>query len=98
MQILFSDKAEEDLIKITEYTIDTWGFKQADKYNLDIENAYKTIQENPFHPLSKSKENILKDLRSFNVGKHAIFYRILNKKSVEIIRILHLSMDLKRHF
>lgn len=98
MHVFFTDDAEEDLIAITEYTIKNWGIRQADKYNLDIENTYQIIKENPFNLLSKSRENILNNLRSINVGKHAIFYRIIDDKTIEILRILHLSMDFKRHF
>jgi len=98
MQLFFSNDAEEDLINITEYTIKKWGYRQADKYNLEIENAYQIIKKNPFDLLCKSRDDILTNLRSINVGKHAIFYRILNDTTIEILRILHLSMDFKRHF
>jgi len=98
MYLYFSDDAEQDLIEITNYTIEKWGERQADKYNEDIENAYQIIKGNPNTILSKSRNDILTNLRSLNVGKHAIFYRIINDNSIEILRILHLSMDFKRHF
>jgi toxin ParE1/3/4 len=41
--------------------------------------------------MKKSPEEIL----GLRVGKHIIFYRNLNPKEIEVIRILHGRMDLK---
>lgn len=97
MQIIFSDDARKDIDDITHYTMKNWGERQTIVYIEKFKDAYKTIQENPFNLLSKSRDDILADLRSFNVGKHAIFYRVINHSSIEILRVLHLSMDFKRH-
>jgi len=82
MQIVFSDDARKDIDDITFYTMKNCGAKQTFVYKEKFEDAYKTIQENPYNLLSKLREDILVNLRSLNVGKHAIFYRIVNHASV----------------
>jgi len=99
MQIIFSVDAKQDIIEITNYTMKTWGRKQTLIYKQKFKDAYEAIQENPQNILSKAQDDILPNLRKYNVGKHAIFYRISNNNTtIEVLRILHLSMDFKRHF
>lgn len=99
MQIIFSDDAKQDAIDITNYTMKKWGRRQTLIYKNKFKEAYKAIHENPYNIFSKSQNDILTNLRRYNVGKHAIFYRVVNNNTtIEILRILHLSMDFKRHF
>jgi len=45
--------------------------------------------------LGKNYEEIIEKLYGYRVGKHVIFYRIISAGEIEIVRILHGSMDLK---
>jgi len=46
--------------------------------------------------LGKNYDLINKDLFGYQSGQHLIFYRVLDSSKIEIIRILHSRMDLKK--
>ena len=89
-----TNKAVEDLSKIWDYTFEVWSEKQADKYYVELILNCKEIAENP--DLGKSYEGISKQLLGMKANRHIIFYRTLSENYVEITRILHERMDLKK--
>ena len=89
-----TNKAVTDLSEIWEYTIEVWSEKQADKYYDELISNFKEIAENP--DLGKTYERISKQLLGIKANKHVIFYRTLSKNYVEITRVLHERMDLKK--
>ena len=89
-----TNKAVVDLSKIWEYTFEVWSEKQADKYFDELISNCKDIAENP--DLGKNYEGISKQLLGIKANRHIIFYRTLSEDYLEITRILHESMDLKK--
>ncbi len=89
-----TNKAVEDLSKIWDYTFEVWSEKQADKYYNGLISNCQEIADNP--DLGKNYEDISKQLLGIKASRHIIFYRTLNEKYVEITRILHERMDLKK--
>ncbi|WP_378183843.1 type II toxin-antitoxin system RelE/ParE family toxin [Aquimarina sp. SS2-1] len=89
-----TNKAVEDLSKIWDYTFEVWSEKQADKYYTELISNCQEIAENP--DIGKSYDGISKQLLGMNTHRHIIFYRTLNENYVEITRILHERMDLKK--
>ncbi|MDV7187913.1 type II toxin-antitoxin system RelE/ParE family toxin [Lutibacter sp. TH_r2] len=89
-----TNKAVADLSKIWEYTFEVWSEKQADKYYDGLISNCEEIAENP--DLGKNYEGISKQLLAIKSNRHIIFYRTLNENYVEITRILHERMDLKK--
>ena len=89
-----TNKAVAELSKIWEYTFELWSEKQADKYYDGLISNCEEIAENP--DLGKNYEGISKQLLGIKSNRHIIFYRTLNENYVEITRILHESMDLKK--
>ena len=89
----FSNKAVEDLSTIWNYTFDIWSEIQADLYYEMLINSCQEIAKNP--SLGKNYEEITKNLFGYRASKHVIFYRIISNEEIEIVRILHGSMDLK---
>jgi toxin ParE1/3/4 len=89
-----TNKAVEDLSKIWDYTFEVWSEKQADKYYDELISDCQEIAENP--DLGKNYEGISKQLLGIKANRHIIFYRTLNENYVEITRILHERMDLKK--
>ncbi len=89
---LLSNKAASDLQEIWVYTFEKWSVEQADLYyNLiisEIEFICKNIQS------GKSIDYIRKGYRVSKVKSHLIFYRISKEQIIEVIRILHESMDI----
>ena len=89
-----TNKAVADLSKIWEYTFEVWSEKQADKYYDGLISNCEEIAENP--DLGKNYKGISKQLLGIKSNRHIIFYRTLNKDYVEITRILHERMDLRK--
>jgi|SRR5690625_2797723 len=89
----FTNKAVADLTKIYEYTYEFWSEKQADKYYQEIIDYCQFLSENP--NLGKNYQEIKSELYGFVANKHIIFYRILGKLEIEVVRILGAEMDLK---
>ncbi|TVZ26491.1 toxin ParE1/3/4 [Gillisia sp. Hel_I_86] len=87
-------KAVEDLSKIWNYTFEIWSERQADKYYDELIINFQEIAENS--NLGRNYEGISKRLVGMKANRHIIFYRTLSENYVEITRILHERMDLKR--
>lgn len=91
-----TNKAVNDLTVIWNYTYETWNGRQADKYYNDIIKGCKSLAKHP--EKGRLYERLVSNLRGFNINKHIIFYTRIDKDTIEIERILHESMDLKKHF
>ena len=89
-----TNKAVEDLSKIWNYTFEVWSEKQADKYYDELISDCVEIAENP--NLGKNYEGISNLLLGFESNRHIIFYRTLSVSFIEITRVLHERMDLKK--
>ena len=89
-----TNKSVEDLSKIWDYTFETWSERQADKYYESLISNCQEIANNP--DLGKKYEGITQNLLGMKTNRHIIFYRTLNENYVEITRILHERMDLKK--
>jgi toxin ParE1/3/4 len=89
-----TNKAVEDLSKIWDYTFEVWSEKQADKYYDGLISNCKEIAENP--DLGKYYKGITNQLLGMKANRHIIFYRNLDEDYIEITRILHERMDLKK--
>ena len=89
-----TNKAVEDLSKIWDYTFEDWSERQADKYYESLISNCQELADNP--NLGKNYEGITKSLLGMKTNRHIIFYRTLNEHYVEITRILHERMDLKK--
>lgn len=87
-------KAVEDLSEIWNYTFSTWSEDQSDTYYAFLITSCQKIAEKPF--LGRKYNEVLQDLLGYKAGKHIIFYEIISVNEIEIIRILHEKMDLKR--
>jgi toxin ParE1/3/4 len=94
MQYIISKSAEADMETIWVYSGEKWSVEQADRYFALIMDAIKYIAQYPESGIDYSF--IRKGYYRAKVKSHFIFYRI-NKKSnlLEVIRILHQSMDIE---
>lgn len=87
-----SVKAEEDLAEIYTYGILQFGYTQANKYALGLEETLLKLAQTPF--LGKQSDFLSNGLRFFIYKSHLVFYR-LEEKDILIVRILHQSRDYK---
>jgi len=95
-KVILRQEAINDLNEIWLYTFEKWSEKQADKYYSLLEYACLEIVNNA--ELGKEYNGVETSLFGLKTGKHIIFYRIITKQEIEIIRILHERMDLKNSF
>jgi toxin ParE1/3/4 len=89
-------RAFDDLDEIWDYTYEEWSENQADKYYQLLLSDCQDIANNP--SLGKSYPQISNVLFGYKSGGHIIFYKIITSEEIEIVRILHGMMDLKRKF
>lgn len=96
--------AEADFQHIVRWTIEKFGDKQAIVYAETLATAIAALAEGPTPAGTRARDEILKGLFSFHVarkgrkGRHFIIFRIGSSGIIEVLRILHDSMDLQRHF
>ena len=88
--------AINDLEQIWEYTLHKWSLEQADRYFEHIINEIEFLSTNFF--AGKPVDHIKQGYRSAEVKSHLIFYRIADDQKLEVIRILHQSMDIDEKF
>jgi toxin ParE1/3/4 len=93
MTYQISEKANEDIDTIWLYTLENWSQEQADRYYYLILDEIEYIADN--FGSGKSMEHLKRGYRAAKVKSHIIFYRKSKKNVVEIIRVLHQSMDIE---
>ena len=89
-----SQQAIEDLDKIWIYTLNKWSKEQADRYYDLIIAEIDFIADN--YLIGKSAGQTRKNYRVTKIKSHLIFYRKVENEIVEIVRILHQRMDIKK--
>jgi toxin ParE1/3/4 len=95
--------AELDFANIIKWTAENFGARQSRVYRDTLIQAIRELADGPDVAGSKARDEIMPDLRTLHVarrgrrGSHFLMYRAAPKRTIEIVRILHDRMDLKRH-
>lgn len=89
-----SKQAINDLNDIWIYTFNKWSKEQADRYYNLILEEIEFVSDN--FMTGKSAEQTRKNYRVSKIKSHLIFYRKQEENSIEIVRILHQRMDIKK--
>ncbi|AUC83260.1 type II toxin-antitoxin system RelE/ParE family toxin [Lacinutrix sp. Bg11-31] len=89
-----SKQAITDLNSIWVYTLHKWFKKQADRYYNLIIDEIEFISKN--YLSGKSVDQTRKNYRVTKIKSHLIFYRKTDNETIEIVRILHQKMDVKK--
>jgi toxin ParE1/3/4 len=95
--------AEADLISIVGYTVQSFGASQAEVYRDLILASVRQLEAGPDIPGARPRPELGLQLHSLQVsrgrnrGRHILLYRPAGGQLIEILRILHQSMDLERH-
>ena len=87
--------AASDLQEIAEYTIERFGIEQARRYRDGLKTCFDQLAGNP--ALGRGAEMLIRCLRRFEHQSHVVFY-ISEPENILIVRVLHSSMDVPRHF
>ena len=94
MKLVLTQAALEDLRSIRHYTLETWGPEQEEVYLDRIWARFEIARANPER--FRLRMDLFPGCRIAAEGKHVILFRSANDR-LEIIRVLHSSMDYKRH-
>jgi len=89
-----SKQAIIDLNNIWIYTFYKWSKEQADRYYHLIIGEIEFISDNFL--AAKSIEQTRKNYRVTKIKSHLIFYRKVENGIVEVVRILHQRMNIKK--
>ena len=89
-----SKQAINDLNDIWVYTFNKWSKEQADRYYDLIIGEIEFVADN--YLIGKSVEQTRKNYRVTKIKSHLIFYRKAENENVEVVRILHQRMDIKK--
>ena len=95
IKFYLSNKAVEDLNDIWDYTVKTWSKNQAEIYYSLLMDSCQELANKPSQ--GKSYDVVEKNVLGFKTGEHIIFYQIVSLKEIEVVRILHVMMDMKNH-
>lgn len=90
---VLSPVAQRDVGEIWDYSAQRWVEDRADSYVRDIRAAIQAVADDP----RRGHEcDIREGYSQYSVGRHILFFKRFPDR-VEVIRILHQSMDLQRH-
>jgi toxin ParE1/3/4 len=91
-QLLFSERAERDLLEIGDFIARDNPIAAAQFVAL-LERRCSLLA---LHPLAgRTRDELIKGLRSLAYGRYVIFYRAI-EDGAEIVRVLHGARDLRR--
>jgi toxin ParE1/3/4 len=98
-----STEADRDFASIVEWTTRKFGRRQASIYQENIFAALERLRHGPNMPGAKMRNDIGPGLYMLHVARrgrpasHVLLYRPRTEQRIEILRILHTSMDISRH-
>lgn len=102
-QARLSAAAERDFASILEWTNERYGPRQARFYRDALEEGIRALRNGPDVPGAKRRDDIIAGIWSLHIarnrrhGRHFLLYRVTGESTIEIVRILHDSMDIARH-
>lgn len=102
--VRLAEKAEHDLLDALVWTTDQFGALQADDYLETLTLALEALTDGPNIVGSKVRDDIGLGIRTLHVarlgrkGRHFVVFRIADAQTIDVIRLLHDSMDLAKHF
>lgn len=92
MSFSLSRKAKNDLREIWHYTFEHWSEEQADSFIGSLRERIEYIASNPEKGREFYHRN--KTYRFVQVKSQLIFWKEAARSEIEVIRILHKSMDI----
>ena len=102
-QVRLASQAEQDLFDIILWTAENFGTKQAEHYAETIGQAIEALYGGPEILGSKVRDEIGMGIRTLHVarqgrkGRHFVAFSVSEGHIINILRLLHDSMDLAIH-
>lgn len=98
--------AEQDFQEILRWTTANFGRGQAKTYATTLSHALRDLAQDPTIPGCRKRDDIGPDIHTLHVarkgrkGRHFIVFRTSaagKSRFIDVLRLLHDSMDLARH-
>ncbi len=93
LRIGYSSRARRDLTEIRGWTVKTFGPDQANRYLAQLHDSVRNIAENP--GLARDASDLREGVHK-TVARSHIVYFLLSESRLDVVRILHGSMDAGR--
>lgn len=94
VKYVLTPRARNDVDDIDEYTFANWGAAQAEVYLRRLQQHIEAVALQP--TAGRACPEYRRGYYKKKCGSHVVFYRIAGD-GIEVIRILHESMDFGRH-
>jgi len=94
MKIVWSDKAEKDLLAIYAYLAER-NPQAADSLMREVDSRFENLARFPF--IGRERSRFAPGLRSVLVGTHLIFYLVESDRIV-VVRMIDGRMDIDEEF
>ncbi len=101
--IRLARKAEQDVAEIFNWTAEHFGLGQAKVYAETLTLALEALFDGPGTLGAKKRDDILPGIYLLHVaregrrGRHVVVFRQSPGQVIDVLRILHDSMDLVQH-
>jgi toxin ParE1/3/4 len=103
--VLITHSADDDIRDAVRWSVDRFGTRQARVYAETLSLAIRELRMGPGLIGIKERDEIAKGLLAIHVarhgrkGRHFVMFRVVDEQArvLEIVRLLHDSMDFPRH-
>ena len=105
-QIRLSAAAQADILNILHWTSERFGDVQAQRYAVTLNRAIRDLDAGPDAPGVRRRDDLAPGLMTLHVtrrgrrGRHLVVFQVVRRADppvIEVVRLLHDSMDLSRH-
>lgn len=103
-RVRLSDAANTDFAHILVWTENQFGAAQAEAYEEIVRTAIRELVQGPNIRGARARNDVAPGFMTLHVARHGrrarhfLLFRVGERqRRIEIVRILHDSMDLKRH-
>lgn len=102
-RVRLTQQAESDLLGISRWTAENFGARQAEYYAETVMLAVEALNDGPEILGTKAWDEIAHGVRALHVarhgrkGRHFVAFRAAEGRIIEVLRLLHDSMELARH-
>ena len=102
-KVRLAAQAELDFSEIITWTLENFGERQAETYAETLILAIEALHDGPEQLGAKARDDIEPGIRTLHIarqgrkGRHFVVFRETQGQCIDVLRILHDSMDLARH-
>jgi toxin ParE1/3/4 len=102
-KVRLANAAERDIVQILQWTALHFGAVQAKTYGNTISMALCALAAGPEIAGVRKRDEIAPGLGSLHVarlgrkGRHPVLFRVGGEQTIDVVRVLHESMELARH-